>query len=88
MTAQPQPTTEWQHSHALTEGDELNTEHGERWRVTTVEDDGTVRVRRLDDGRRGPNDRDAWSEEAVRHSLSNGELERVSDGKSHELATY
>ena len=81
------PTSEWTHSHALETGDELETKYGERWEVTTVQDDGAVRVRRVDDDRAGTNDRDTWSEEAVRTSLAHGEMERT-DGLSHELATF
>jgi len=82
------PTAEWTHSHAVSEGDEFETQYGEVYEVTTVHDDGAIDVRRLDDGRRGPNDRDTWGEEAVRQSLANGEMERTRDGLSHELATF
>ena len=82
------PTSEWTYSHAIEAGDELETEYGECWEVTTVQDDGAVRVRRVDDGRAGADDRDTWGEEAVRTSLAHGEMERVSDGLSHELATF
>ena len=81
------PTAEWTHSHALEAGDKLETEHGEVWEVTTVQDDGAVRVLRVDDGRNGPNDRDTWGEEAARTSLAHGEMQRT-DGLSHELATF
>jgi len=81
-----QPTSKWEYSHAVAEGDEIETEHGELWRVTTVQDDGGIRVRRLDNNRRDANERDTWSEEAVRTSLTNAEMEI--DGKSHELATF
>jgi hypothetical protein len=83
------PTSEWEHSHAISEGDVLvHEEYGEEWEVTTVEKSGNVRVRRVDDGRRGPNDRDAWSEKAVRSGLAHGEMYRKRDGLSHELATF
>jgi len=88
MTDETQPTSEWEHSHALTEGDELETKYGEVWEVTTIQDDGAARVRRIDSDRSGPNDRDTWSENAVRTSLANNEMHRQSDGKSHELATF
>ena len=83
-----EPTSNWDHSHAVQEGDELETEHGEVWQVTTVQDDGAIRVRRIDDGRRDANERDAWGEDAVRTSLAHDEMKRVRDGKSHELATF
>jgi len=83
-----EPTSNWDHCHAVQEGDEYETEHGEVWEVTTVQNDGSIRVRRVDDGRRDPNDRDTWGEEEVTTSLAHGGMVRVSDGKSHELATY
>jgi len=83
-----EPASNWTHSHAVQEGDEYETEYGEVWEVTTVQDDGAIRVRRIDDDRSGPNDRDTWGEEAVRMALAHSEMERVSDGKSHELATF
>jgi len=82
------PTSEWDYSHALAEGDEVVTQWGEVWEITTVEDDGNVRVRRLDDGRSGPDDRDTWDEDAVNCSLANGTMELKDDGQSHELATF
>jgi hypothetical protein len=82
------PTSEWEYSHAIAEGDVLVHHHGEEWQVTTVEDDGNVRVRRIDEGRAGPNDRDAWGEEAVRQMLANGDANVKNDGRSHELATF
>jgi len=82
------PTSDWTHSHTVQEGDEFRTEHGEVWKVTTVQDDGAVRVRRLDSGRRDANERDTWGEEAVRTSLAHDEMRRERDGKSHELATF
>lgn len=82
------PTSDWDHSHAVQEGDKYETEHGEVWQVTTVQDDGAIRVRRVDDARRDANERDTWSEEAVTESLANGDMARVSDGKSHELAAF
>ena len=89
MTNHELPTSEWEHSHAVEEGDTLvHEEYGEEWEITTVEDSGNVRVRRVDDGREGPNDRDTWSEEAVRQSLATGDMHRKSDGLSHELATF
>lgn len=82
------PTSDWNHSHAVQESDEFRTEHGEVWKVTTVQDDGAVQVRRLDSGRRDANERDTWAEEAVRTSLAHEEMRRECDGKSHELATF
>lgn len=79
------PTSNWTHSHALQEGDELAHESGDLFRVTTVQDDGAIRVRLIDDDHEV---RDTWGEEAVRMALAHDEMERVSDGKSHELATY
>ena len=46
----------------INEGDVIVTAHGEEWEVTTIlREDDIMNVRRIDDGRGGPNDRDAWS---------------------------
>lgn len=83
------PTSEWEFSHAVSEGDVLvHEEYGEQWQVTSVLEDGAINVRRIDADRRGPNDRDTWSEENVRGALAHGEMFRKADGLSHELATF
>ena len=77
------PTSEWTHSHVVQPGDRFETEYGERWDIVSVRDDGSVRAVAVDF-----DDAETWGEEAVRTSLANSEMERVSDGKSHELATF
>jgi len=83
------PPSEWEHSHAVKEGDVLvqGRDWGE-WEVTTVEDNGNVRVRRVDEDRRDADERDTWTEEAVRHALASGNMTRKSDDLSHALATF
>jgi hypothetical protein len=89
MTNHELPTSEWEHSHAIEAGDVLvHDETGEEWKITSVEDDGNVNVRRVDDGRDGSNDRDTWSENSLRTALAHDEMHRKDDGLSHELATF
>jgi len=82
------PASNWNHSHAVQEGDELRDEFGCLWNVTTVQDDGGIRVRRIDEDRDSANERDTWAEESVCAALRDGVIERERDGKTHELATY
>jgi hypothetical protein len=86
------PTSEWEHSHAVEEGDVLVLDRHDRaemkWRVTTVEDNGNVRLRRIDDGRRDADERDTWDESSLANSLAFGDIKRERDGLSHELATF
>ena len=43
---------------------------GEQWEVTSIlSEDDIFNVRRIDEGRMGPNDRDAWSGAAVYHEF-------------------
>jgi len=50
----------------IDEGDVIVTEHGEEWEVMTIlTEDDMMNVRRIDQGRFAPNDRDAWSGTAV-----------------------
>jgi len=74
------PTSEWDHSHALQEGDELVDDDGDVGTVVSVHDDGSVTV--------------AWGGGEMKHgegsitrSLADGVV-KTEDGQSHELATY
>lgn len=50
----------------IDEGDVIATEHGEQWEVTSIlRESDIMNVRRIDEGRMGPNDQDAWSGTAV-----------------------
>lgn len=50
----------------ISEGDVIVTKHGEQWEITTIFSEGDImNVRRIDEARDGPNDRDAWSGTAV-----------------------
>ncbi len=84
MTNHELPTSEWEHSHALEEGDELLDHTGKEWRVTEVTGTGDVEVRRLDDTH---GEVENWSEEGTTEALATGSIERK-DGLSHELATF
>jgi len=79
------PTSDWDHSHAAQEGDIYNHDCGDRFRVTTVSDDGSVGVELVSEEH---DVTDSWSEEATRTALMDGLMYRERDGKSHELATY
>jgi len=77
------PTSQWDHSHVLEAGDRVETEAGEQWDITDVRLDGSVWAVCVDF-----DDAESWSEKAVTTSLAHGEMHRVSDGLSHELATF
>lgn len=84
-----QPTSEWEHSHALNVGDKLtDTNTGTNITVKRVRDDGGVVVKLWYDEHGGEDyTTDEWTEEQTRIGLRDGLLER-DDGKSHELATF
>lgn len=80
MTDETKPTSDWGHSHALNEGDELTDQWGESGTVENVHDDGSVTVS-------WESGEEVHSESSMNTALANGDVERA-DGKSHELATY
>jgi hypothetical protein len=89
MTMESQPTSEWEHSHALSEGDEL-TDTGEDTPLTViaVHDDGGVSLRVWRDQRHGQEYYDIREDEdSIRTALTDGIFE-TTDGKSHELASF
>lgn len=68
-------------NHNLTEGDEIVDQYGGVWEITSIlESEDIYNVRRVDDGRMGPNDRDAWSGEAVQNMFVYDEAE-TTDGR-------
>lgn len=81
-TDETEPTSEWEHSHALNAGDEIEA-LDEQYTITAVNDDGSIDVESNDTEYAA-----TWVEEQVTASLSRGTIVRVSDGKSHELATF
>jgi hypothetical protein len=85
MTDHTQPTSDWEHSHALTAGDTLvDTQYDDGpFEVVTVHDDGSVTLRDTEHG-----DTERFSEREITGALADGNFERSADGKSHELATY
>ena len=89
MSQSTKPTAEWEHSHALTEGDELtDAEDATPITVEEVRDDGSVVVHVWTDQRHGQEyTTETYSEEAVRVALRDG-LWKTINGKSHELATF
>lgn len=89
MTDHNKPTSDWEHSHALTEGDELvDTGEDTPLTVEAVHDDGKVTVHVWGDERHGGDYvTETWDEEEVRVGLRDGIIE-TTDGKSHELATF
>lgn len=83
------PTSEWDHSHALEAGDELIDadsdvmDDTDIFVVREVHDDGSVTVySNFDD------ENEVWTEDETRRVLADSVLKRVSDGLSHELATF
>jgi hypothetical protein len=89
MSDHTRPTSDWEHSHALTAGDEI-TDTGEDVPITVdeVHDDGSITVRVWIDQRHGQEHyKQTWAEEQVRVGLADGILERE-DGLSHELASH
>jgi hypothetical protein len=83
--AYQRPTSDWEHSHAVEADDVLVDTQGERFRVDSVNDDGSVDVTLLDDEH---DVTDSWTEEATRTALTNGDIHRERDGLTHELATF
>lgn len=77
------PTSEWDHSHALSEGDVLHdTQYDDgEFEVVTVHDDGSVTLRE-DDG-----ETETYPEDEITGALAHGNFE-TDDGLSHELATF
>jgi len=60
----------WIDNHTLEAGDEIVTEHGEVWEITSIDaENDAYNVRRIDDGRLGPNDRDTWSGKAMQNEF-------------------
>lgn len=89
MTDHNQPTSDWEHSHALAEGGELvDTGEDTPLTVETVHDDGSVTVQVWADERHGEDYvTETWDEEQVRVGLRDGIIE-TTDGQSHELAAF
>lgn len=82
MADYKKPTSEWDHSHALSEGDVLiDTWDDSEGTVEVVAEDGSVLVNW--DGK----ETERYTENSVRVSLRDG-LFKTPDGLSHELATY
>lgn len=90
------PTSEWEHSHAVQEGDTLvfydGEEFEERWEIAAV-DDELVRARRLpvdhrDDNWQGSDEMASWPHDGLAEQLDQGEAKRESDDLSHELAAF
>ena len=85
MTDYTQPTSAWEHSHALNTGDVLvDTQYGDGpFEVLEVNDDGSVTLRNTED-----EDTETFDEGEITGALADGHFERESDGLSHELATF
>ena len=83
------PTSEWDHSHALEEGDELiDTTTGAEITVFEIHDNGGITGQVWIDQRGGQEyTKREWSQEAIALALAYGIFERL-DGLSHELATF
>lgn len=83
------PTSEWEHSHALEQGDELvDTNEDTPITVKSVNGDGSVEVRIWIDERHGQEyTTETYPEGDVTTALADGIFETV-DGLSHELATF
>lgn len=72
----------------LESGDELHFDDGSVWEITSFDhDEDMVNVRRLDDDRRGANDRDSWTAESIQSALVHGEAE-TDDGRSTEAVKH
>ncbi|SEO70249.1 hypothetical protein SAMN05216388_101746 [Halorientalis persicus] len=89
------PTSEWDYSHALAEGDVLvhtDDQTGEQavWEIAAVNDDGSVRAEMVDQspGDVAGNPTEHWSEDEITRSLADDVLGLRDDGRSHELATF
>lgn len=84
-TDHTRPTSEWEYSHAINTGDILiDTQYGDGpFEVVEIHDDGSVTLRDQEH-----NDTETFDEAEITGSLADGNLERESDGLSHELATF
>jgi len=78
-----EPASNWDHSHVVEAGDRFEVDGGEHWDIVNVHPDGSVRAVCVEF-----DDAETWSEKGVTNSLANGDMVRVSDGKSHELASF
>lgn len=83
------PTSDWEHSHVLSAGDELtDTNTGTPITVDEVRDDGSIKCRVWLDERHGQDyETEVWSEREATGALADGIFKR-DDGLSHELATF
>lgn len=90
MTNHELPTSEWEHSHAVEEGDVYNVdEFGVDMEVVEVHNDGSVTANLCPEGvDEDERIEQEYSEEEVTTALADGLWERESDGLSHELATF
>lgn len=89
MTDHELPTSDWEHSHALTAGDVVDVEEfGVAMEIAEVHDDGSVSTNLCPDGVDSEKKiAQEYSEEEITNALADGLWVRT-DGKSHELATY
>lgn len=90
MSKEDQPTSEWEHSHALTEGDKIeDTDENTPITVTEVRDDGSIKVKQWFGSDHGEGDyvTAEYTEGQTRVALADGIFERT-DGKSHELTSF
>jgi hypothetical protein len=85
MADHDRPMSDWEHSHALDEGDIL---------LDTQYDDGPFTVERIDDDGsvtlydHEHDDTETYPEDEITGALADANLERQRDGLSHELATF
>lgn len=88
-----EPESNWDHSHALAEGDVLFDDEGARLVVEEVYDDGSVTWVVEDEYDGEPTEvklndtRETFDEGEIRRALVDGIVE-TEDGRSAELATY
>lgn len=89
MVDETRPTSDWEHSHAVNEGDVFDVDYfGVAMEVVDVHDDGSVIANLCPDDVDGDGKiEQEYSEEEITNALADGLWERT-DGKSHELATY
>ena len=89
MTNHELPTSEWEHSHAVNEGDKYHVDYfGVAMVIKTVHDNGDVTADLVPDGEENTKITQEYTESEVTEALSDGLWERKSDGLSHELATF
>lgn len=83
------PTSEWEYSHALKEGDELiDANQGTAITVDEVTNNGSIECRVWIDERHGQEyTKETWTEKEATGALADGVFETTS-GLSNELATY